>query len=252
MSISQRHPDFKEDDTGSTDSYSTTPTPPPGTPADVSQHLMMPGNPYVIVPQQRQMMSGQVYQSPMSMQYIPGQGYVTYSPYPQYMTMPDPASRYPQSHTPPVQQPRSPSPIMVGNPYLANPPPGQPHIGRPSPAQTPPFSRTPPPTSGSYIRGTMPGSVPGMMIPMQPTASATSSVAGKPVPSPGAPAAHSHWKGQPSRRGGKVANQEIVNYQALAQEGQRVQQNIAFSGHRQPVVKMIQVPHFPMMPGQRY
>eukprot|EP00794_Sanderia_malayensis_P003612 gene3612-4123_t len=284
MSISHRQSEFREDDTGSSsDSYSNTPTPPPGASSTATidmqqqqqQQLMMSSNPYVIMPPPaRQMMSGQMYhhhnqQAPIPMQYVPGQGYVAFNPYGQYMAMPphhhDPnASRYPQSHTPPVQQPRSPSPVMVGSPFIANPPPGQPpHISRPSPAQTPPFSRTPPPSSASYIRNTMPGSLPGspMIIPVpQSPAAGSSSIGGRGIPSPGLSSAHSQWKGGhhlQSKRGGKMAGgsgagggQEVINYQALAQEGQRVQQNMAsFSGHR-PVVKMIQVPHFPLMPGQ--
>ena len=262
--MAHRHPDTGEDDTASTDSYSTTPTP-PGTPADVQQHqLMVSGSPYMIVPQQqRQMMSNQVYQGHMPpVQYVPGQGYVTYSPYTQYVTVPEPGLRYPQSHTPPVQQARSPSPIMIGNPYLANPSPVQTHIGRSGPAQTPPYTRTPPPSTSPYIRNPMPGSMPGGAVMMQMGGQSAApptggSVVGGNIAPSASPTSQTHWRGQQSRRGGKGANgwnHEMMNYQALAQEGQRVQQNIAsFSAqNRPPVVKMIQVPpHFPLMTGQR-
>ncbi len=259
LSIRQRHGEFKEEDTASTDSYSTTPTPPSGAPGEVMQQMMMSGSPCVMISQQRPMMSGQVYQNPVPMQYIPRQGYMAYGPYPQYVTVPDVGSRYPQSQTPPVQQARSPSPILMGSPYLANPQAVQPHISRPSPVQTPPFSRTPPPSSGSFIRNAIPGSIPGgaMIIPMaQPPAGPTTGSMGRALPAQqGSPAPHTHWKSQSSRRGGKSgggASHEMINYQALAQEGQRVQQNIA-SFNRPPVVKMIQVPqHFQLVSGQRY
>lgn len=259
LSLSHRHPESAEEDSASTDSYSTTPTPPPGSQIEMQHQMMMPGSPYVVIPH-RQMMSGQVYQSPMPMQYIPSQGYPPYSPYTQYVTVPDAGSRYPQSQTPPVQQ-RSPSPVMVGTPYVTNPPHMQSHMGRPGPGQTPPFTRTPPPASGQYIRNTMPGSVPtgAMMFPV-PQSPSTPTGAAAPAASvtpPVTSAAYPHWKGLPPKRGGKSTNgmsHDMLHYQALAQEGHRVQQNIAsLSGHsRQPVVKMIPVsPHFPIMSGQR-
>ncbi|XP_065053581.1 cAMP-regulated phosphoprotein 21-like isoform X3 [Rhopilema esculentum] len=259
LSLSHRHHENADEDSASTDSYSTTPTPPPHSQMDMQHQVMVPGSPYVLVPH-RQMVPGQMYQSPMPLQYIPGQGYVPYPPYAQYVTMQEPGTRYPQSQTPPVQA-RSPSPVMVGAQYVGNHPHHVPtHINRSAPGQTPPYTRTPPPTSAPYICNTMQGPVPGstMIFPVPQSLSAQAGGAVPPgsVTPPATSGPYSSWKAQ--KRGPKGTNgmsHDILHYQALAQEGHRVQQNIASMSAqtRQPMVKMIHVPpHLPVMTGQRF
>ena len=257
LALSQRHADNTDEDVASTDSYSTTPTPPPGNQMDVPYQMMVPGgSPYMIIPP-RQMMPGHVYQNPVPLQYVAGHGYAPYSPYAQYVAVPEMGSRYPPSQTPPVQ-PRSPSPVMVGPPYIANP--MQPHMSHPGRGQTPPYTRTPPPTTSPFLRNTVPAQVPGgtMIFPVQHSVSNVQhSVPPGSVTPPTSSSPYQNWKGQGSKRSSKGTNgmsNDILHYQALAQEGYRVQQNIAsLSGQSRQPVKMVHVPpHFTMMPGQRY
>lgn len=257
LSLSHRHTDNTEEDVASTDSYSTTPTPPPGTQMDQAYQMMMPGgSPYMIVPQ-RQMVPGHMYQNPVPLQYIGGHGYSPYSPYAQLVTMPEMTSRYPPSQTPPVQ-PRSPSPVMVGPPYMTNP--VQPHMSHPSRGQTPPYTRTPPPTTSPFLRSSVPTPVPGgtMIFPVPPSATNIGTVPHGSVTPPASTSSYQNWKNQSSKRSSKGANgtsHDMLHYQALAQEGHRVQQNIAsFAGQSRQPVKLVHhvPPHFQMMPGQRY
>jgi len=255
LSLSNRHADSAEEDVASTDSYSTTPTPPPGNHMDASYQMMVPGgNPYMIIPQ-RQIVPGHVYQNPVPLQYVGNQGYSPYSPYTQYIAMSDVAPRYPPSHTPPVQ-PRSPSPVMVGQPYVTNPQHMQAHMNHPGRVQTPPYTRTPPPTSSPFIRNTTP--MPGGTV-IFPVPNSVSSVGpvlpgSSPIPTT---SSYQNWKSHSSKRSSKGTNgvgHDALHYQALAQEGHRMQQNIAsISNQPGQSVKMVHMPpHFPILPGQRF
>ena len=257
LSVSNRHAENTEEDVASTDSYSTTPTPPPGNQIDASYQMMVPGgNPYMVIPH-RQMLPSHVYQNPVPLQYVSGHGYASYSPYAPYVAMSEVASRYPPSQTPPVQ-PRSPSPVMVGSPYMPNPQHMQTHMSHPGRGQTPPYTRTPPPTSSPFIRNTVATPIPAgtMIFPMQHSVSNV----GPGLPGSATPpttSSYQNWKNHSSKRNIKGTNgvtHDILHYQALAQEGHRMQQNIAsISNQSGQPVKMVHVPpHFPIIPGQRY
>ena len=211
----------------------------------------------MIIPH-RQMVPGHVYQNPVPLQYVAGHGYAPYSPYTQYVAMPEMASRYPPSQTPPMQ-PRSPSPVMVGPPYITNPQHMQQHMSHPGRGQTPPYTRTPPPSSSPFIRNAVPTPVPGgtMIFPVPHSVSNVGSVPPGSATPPTTSSSYQNWKSQSSKRGSKGTNgvsHDMLHYQALAQEGHRMQQNIAsLSGQSGQPVKMVHVPpHFPVMPGQRF
>lgn len=256
LSVSNRHTENTEEDVASTDSYSTTPTPPPGNQVDASYQMMVPGgNPYMVIPH-RQMVPSHLYQNPVPLQYVSGHGYTSYPPYTPYVAMSEVASRYPPSQTPPIQ-PRSPSPVMVGQPYIPNPQHMQTHMNQPGRGQTPPYTRTPPPTSGPFIRNTVATPTPAgpMIFPVQHSVSNV----GQGLHGSATPSASffQNLKNHNSKRSSKGTNgvtHDILHYQALAQEGHRMQQNITsisnLSG--QPVKMVHMSPHFPMIPGQRF
>ena len=259
LAISQRS-EVVEDETASADSYPSSPPTP-----DLQHQVVISGGSYVVVPSARSVIQGQMYQGHsmpvVPFQYVQGQGYqnpYAQSQYPQYVTAPERGSPYPQSQTPPMPQ-RSASPVMLGHPYLSSTPPSQPSIGRPSPVQTPtpPFTRTPPPsTVAPLIRTAMPPAPGGpMLIPVSGTSVGGSPAAstGNPLPQQMTSSSQAYWRSQQGKRGTKApepVHPDILRYQALAQEGQRIQGLHGFPGQqRPPLIQMIPVPQpYPYMP----